>query len=106
MRTKRLQRLFFLLILVSGGTDPRVQKKLLHVFKEISAADTAIVRMVQKISHAIQCHFEARTMRWLDVRSQMVEQGFHFAPMDIGAELILQDGAQQVNVFVAHGDPN
>jgi hypothetical protein len=26
--------------------------------------------------------------------------------MDVGAELILQDGAQQVNVFVAHEDPN
>jgi hypothetical protein len=80
-----------------------MQKKLLHMFEEISGADIAIVRMMQKVRYPIQRYFEARTVRWFYICAQMIEQGFHFAPMDVGAELVLQDGAQQVDVFVAHG---
>jgi hypothetical protein len=34
----------------------------------------------------------------------VVEQGFDFAPVDIGARRILEDAAHQVGVLVAHDD--
>jgi hypothetical protein len=102
--TKSRYNLLFLLRFVVRQTDARMQKKFLQVFDEFSGAYIAVVRMMHKIRYPIQRYFETRTMRWLDVRAQMVEQGFHFTPMNVGAELILQDGAQQVSVFIAHGD--
>ncbi len=34
---------------------------------------------------------------------QMMQQGFNFPPMDIGAERVGKDCLQQVGMFMAHG---
>jgi hypothetical protein len=42
-------------------------------------------------------------VRGFDFGTQMMKQGFDFAPVDVGAQGVLKDAAHQVRVLVAHG---
>ena len=68
------------------------------------AAGAAVVRMVQEGLDLVQRDLEAGAMRRLDVGTQMVEQGFDLAPVDVGRRRVLEDAAHQVGVLVTHDE--
>jgi hypothetical protein len=47
---------------------------------------------------------ETRAMRGLDAGAKMIEQGFHFPPMDVGTDRVMENAAELVGVLVAHFD--
>ena len=60
--------------------------------------------VVQKFGDTIQRYLEACTMGRIDIRAQMMQQRLDLTPMHIGAQGVLEDGAQQTRVLVANGD--
>lgn len=71
---------------------------------EVSSAFIAMVRMMKKIGDAIQGDPKACALRRFNLRAQMVEQGFHFSPMNVGGMGVLEYGTQKVVMFMAHDD--
>ena len=87
--------------LVARYTDAGARQELAQMFDRLLVADVALVRMMQKILDPVEHDAKARTVRRLDRRAQVHQQRFDLAPVDIAAEGILKDGAQQVEVLVA-----
>ena len=67
-------------------------------------AGVAVMGVVQKKLDAVDDDAEARTMPGFDDSTHMMQQGFNFAPMDVGADRVGEDGVQQVSVLVAHDE--
>ncbi len=72
---------------------------------QIAVADIRVVRMVQKIRDLVQRHFEPCPARGFDVRTKVVQQRFNLAPMDVRPGRVTENGAEQMGMFVAHGNP-
>jgi hypothetical protein len=64
---------------------------------------TAVMRVMQESFEFVQDDAKTRAMGWLNRCAQMMEHGLDFAPMNIGANRILKNRAQKVDVLAAHG---
>jgi hypothetical protein len=60
--------------------------------------------MMHESLNLVQRDFEACAVRGFDLGAEMMEQGFDFAPVNVGARRILKDAAHQVCMLVAHDD--
>lgn len=67
-------------------------------------ADTALVGVVDEIIAIVEDHVKTCAVDRNNFGAQMIQQGFDFAPVDVVADRIMEDGAQQVAVFVAHDE--
>lgn len=68
------------------------------------ATGAAVVRVVQEGFDLVQGDLEAGAVRGFDVGAKVVEQGFDFAPVDVGGGRVLEDAAHQVGVLVTHDE--
>lgn len=63
-----------------------------------------MVRMVQETFYAIQHDAKARAMNGLNDGAQVMQQRLYLAPVYVAVDGILEDGVDQVFVFVAHDE--
>lgn len=68
------------------------------------AAGAAVVRVVQEGFDLVQGDLETGAVRGFDFGAEVVEQGFDFAPVNVGRRRVLEDAAHQVGVLVTHGE--
>lgn len=61
------------------------------------------MRMVKEKFDPVQHDTETRPMAAFDGCTQMVEQRLNFAPVDVGAQRVGENGMKQVCVLMAHG---
>lgn len=61
------------------------------------------MRVVQEAFDLVQGDFEAGAVGGFDFGAEVVKQRFDFAPVDVGAQRVLEDAAHQAGVLVAHG---
>ena len=92
-----------MLSLVGGKRYPGMRQKLPELFDVGLAASAAVVRVMQKNLNLVQRYFETRAVRRIDFGAEVMEQGFNFAPVNIGTQRVLKDAAHQVGMLVAHG---
>lgn len=78
-------------------------KEFAQLLDVLPAEDIALMRMVQEIFVAVQYHAEACAMDRIKRRTEMMQQRFDLAPVDIGAHRVLKQAAQEMKVFVTHG---
>ncbi len=64
-------------------------------------ANVAVVRVMQESFDAIEHDAETRAVRRLDRGAEVIQQGFNLAPVDVAAQRILEDRAQQILVLMA-----
>jgi hypothetical protein len=87
---------------VTRWRNPGAGKKVAQALDYYSIADVALMRVVQKILAIVELYAKPRAMRRRNAGAQVMEQGFDFAPVDIAADRIMEDGAYQVDMLVAH----
>ena len=68
------------------------------------AAYAAVMRPVQSANDAIQLDLHACAMTGGDSGAEVAQEGLDIAPVDIGAEGLLEDGLEQAVVIVTHRD--
>src|SRR5438128_10112215 len=68
----------------------------------LAAERIAAVRAVQDAFVAVELHAHSRAGQRLDVGAEMAQQRLDLAPLDVGADGIVEDVADQVVVLVAH----
>ena len=66
------------------------------------AAYAAVMRPVQGADDAIQLDLHACAMAGFDSGAEVAQEGLDIAPVDIGAEGLLEDGLEQAFVSVTH----
>jgi len=64
--------------------------------------NVAVVGMVQDAFDAVQQNAKPCPMYGFYAGAQMVQQGFDFTPVNVAADRVLEDRADQVYVLVAH----
>jgi hypothetical protein len=68
----------------------------------VFAVHAAVVGAVQSPFNAVQLKAQTRTVPGFDTGTQMLQQRLYIAPVNIPADRILKNGAQDTLVFVAH----
>jgi len=68
----------------------------------VFAAHAAVVRTVQGPFNAVELKAQACTMPGFDTGTQMLQQRLDIAPVNVSADRLLKNGAQDTLVFVAH----
>jgi hypothetical protein len=66
------------------------------------AAHPTVVGAVQRPFDTVEQKAQARTVPGFDTGTQVLQQRFHIAPVNVSAHRILKNGAQNALVFVAH----
>jgi hypothetical protein len=89
---------------LSRGRHTCAQQKFAQIFDQISIANAALVRMVQKTLESVQGDLETRPMCRGNIGTQMFQQGFDFPPMYIATNRIMKNGTQLIIMLVAHDD--
>jgi len=62
-----------------------------------------MVRVMQDAFNTIQFDTKARTMYGFDAGAEMMQKRLDFAPVNVAADRVLENGMNQIDVFVAHG---
>ena len=71
--------------------------------KNVLAAERiAVVRTMQRPFDAVEPYPQSRLRQRLCRGAEVVQQRFDFAPLDITADRILKDRAEEIFVFAAH----
>ena len=68
----------------------------------LAAQRVAVVRPVQRTFDTVQPYAQARLRQRLGRRAEVVQQRLDFAPLDVSADRILKDRAEEIFVFAAH----
>lgn len=89
-------------VLVRRGSDPGAGEVLPQVPDFLPVEHVAVMRMVQNAFCAVQQHSNAGTGQLLNGCPEMVQEGLDLPPVDVAADGIVEDGADQLFVFVAH----
>ena len=66
------------------------------------AAHAAVMRPVQGADDAVQLDFHACTVAGFDNGAEVAQEGLDFAPVDVGAKGLIEDGLEQAFVIVTH----
>lgn len=69
----------------------------------LAAQCVAMVGTMQNALVTVEPHSNARTRQRLDRRAEMIEQRLDLTPVNVGADRIVKDRAQQILVLVAQG---
>lgn len=78
-------------------------RKVLADMQNILAAQcVAVVWPMQRAFDTVQLYAQARLCQRLGRRAKMVQQRFDLAPLDVSADRILKDRAEEIFVFAAH----
>src|SRR5215470_11294154 len=88
---------------VLRGRDAGMRQVLAQVPDALSIERIAVMRAVEDALDPVQHHADARTRERLDLRAQVTKQGFDLAPVNVRADRVAEDGADQVLVLVTHG---
>ena len=80
----------------------KVFAQVLHV---LAAERVAAVRAMEDAFGAVQLHADPRSRQRFGRCAQMAQQRFDFPPLDVAADRVVEDRADEVVVFVAHGGP-
>jgi hypothetical protein len=84
------------------GTDTGGAQVFAQMPDIVFAAHAAVVGAVQRPFNAVQLKAQTRTVPGLDTGTKMLQQRLYIAPVNIPADRILKNGAQDTLVFVAH----
>ena len=92
----------FVAFLVKGGGDAGRCQVLAQLLDFLLGENVAVVGMVQGAFYAVQQHAKPCPLDGLHAGAQMMQQGFDFTPVNVAADRVLEDRADQVYVLVAH----
>jgi hypothetical protein len=81
-----------------------MRQKLPELLDVGLAAGAAVMRVMQKNLKLVERYFETRAVRRIDFGAEVMEQGFDFAPVNVGTQRVLKDAAHQVGMLVAHDE--
>jgi hypothetical protein len=79
---------------------PRVGKILAQVTHGALVQRVPVVRAMQDALGAVQLDADSRPRQRLDVCTHVIQQRLDLAPVDVPADRIVEDGADQVLLFV------
>ncbi len=87
-------------VLRRGGAG--VRQVLADVQDILPSQRVPVVRPVDDALVAVELHADSRAGQRLEARAQVVQQRLDFAPLDVAADGVVEDRAEQVFVLVAH----
>lgn len=73
-----------------------------QLLDQVPVAYVAVMWMMQEDFGAVQLDMESCPVRRIDRGAKMIQERLDLAPMNVGADGIVKDTAQQVGMLVTH----